>query len=248
MASRKLAENVEQQQYFEAVAVPTEPDEGTRDLGPLYPFLISGGANTERYYFTHINNTTEYKLNIKPEHFGDESSYAVVFPNRIKEILRKNAGATIFCVFDWDTIRANATNLKKHFQFVNQFKAEIEQGCVVLCPSMPSIEYWFLLHFENYTSLIRSCGRKLQQLLTPYMMPYFPDSNKSLLNTLKSEKYVKNTEWVARLCADGKLDAAVNRAEQNVVEAETNGDLNEHSYSFIYKIFRFHGESVVEDE
>lgn len=55
MEERELAEVVEQQQYFEAVPAPSpEEDEGTRDMGPLYPFLISGGTNTERYYFTHI--------------------------------------------------------------------------------------------------------------------------------------------------------------------------------------------------
>ena len=64
MEERELAEVVEQQQpYFEAVPAPSsEEDEGTRDMGPLYPFLISGGTNTERYYFTHINDTTDKRL------------------------------------------------------------------------------------------------------------------------------------------------------------------------------------------
>ena len=80
MEERKLAEVVEQQQYFEAVPAPSpEEDEGTRDMGPLYPFLISGGTNTERYYFTHINDTTEYKFNIRPKYFGNESSYPEIF-------------------------------------------------------------------------------------------------------------------------------------------------------------------------
>ena len=80
MEERELAEVVEQQQYFEAVPAPSpEEDEGTRDMGPLYPFLISGGINTERYYFTHINDTTEYKFNIRPKYFGNESCYPEIF-------------------------------------------------------------------------------------------------------------------------------------------------------------------------
>ena len=80
MEERELAEVVEQQQYFEAVPAPSpEEDEGTRDMGPLYPFLISGGTNTERYYFTHINDTTEYKFNIRPKYFDNESSYPEIF-------------------------------------------------------------------------------------------------------------------------------------------------------------------------
>ena len=81
MEKRELAEVVEQPQYFEAVpsSSPVVGD-GTRDMGPLYPFLISGGTNTERYYFTHINDTTDYKFNIFPKYFGNESSYTEIFP------------------------------------------------------------------------------------------------------------------------------------------------------------------------
>lgn len=82
MGMRELAEDIKRQQYFEAVPTPEpEQDEGTRELGVLYPFLISGGSNTERYYFTHINDTTEYRFNIRPRYFGDESSYTEAFPN-----------------------------------------------------------------------------------------------------------------------------------------------------------------------
>ena len=80
--------HIKQQQYFEAVPAPSPvKDEGTREMGPLYPFLISGGTNTERYYFTHINDTTDYKFNIRPKYFADESNYTDAFPKRIKEIL-----------------------------------------------------------------------------------------------------------------------------------------------------------------
>ena len=58
MEEREIAEGVEKQPYFEAVTVTqeSEQDDGTREMGELYPFLISGGTNTERYYFTHIND------------------------------------------------------------------------------------------------------------------------------------------------------------------------------------------------
>lgn len=156
MEERELAEVVEQQQYFEAVPAPSpEEDEGTRDMGPLYPFLISGGTNTERYYFTHINDTTEYKFNIRPKYFADESNYTEAFPKRIKEILNANTDSKIFCVFDWDTIYGIDAKIKKHEDFEKQFQKEIDNGNVVICPSMPSIEYWFLLHFEDYTNILR---------------------------------------------------------------------------------------------
>ena len=225
------------QTYFAHETTSFE-NKGSRIMRPLFPFIISGGKNTERYYFRHISDTTIYKFNIVPEYFGMESGYTEIFPNRIKKILKDNPEAQIFCVFDWDTVRGHKKNLEKHQAFVNQFKTEIDSGTVVVCPSMPSIEYWFLLHFENYTDLITSCGRKIQTLLSPYMMPYFPGSKKELLNLLKSEEYINKSEWVEKLCADGKLDKAIECAENNIAEAETNGDLNEHSYSFVYKVFK----------
>ena len=44
MKERDLGESVEQKRFFETVDVPsTEQDEGTRDMTPLLPFVVSGG-------------------------------------------------------------------------------------------------------------------------------------------------------------------------------------------------------------
>ena len=238
MEERELAEVVEQQQYFEVVPAPSpEEDEGTRDMGPLYPFLISGGTNTERYYFTHINDTTEYKFNIRPKYFADESNYTEAFPKRIKEILNANTDPKIFCVFDWDTIYGIDAKIKKHEDFEKQFRTEIDNGNVVICPSMPSIEYWFLLHFEDKTDLLKDY-RAISNILAPYIKPCFADPTKNLKKLLKQEKYLQDSTWVKNLCSDGKLDAAIKRAEDNIKAAEEAGDLANQSYSYVYKAFK----------
>lgn len=238
MEEKELAEVVEQKQYFEAVpALSPEEDEGTRDMGPLYPFLISGGTNTERYYFTHINDTTEYKFNIRPKYFADESNYTEAFPKRIKEILNANTDPKIFCVFDWDTIYGIDAKIKKHEDFEKQFQTEIDNGNVVICPSMPSIEYWFLLHFEDKTDLLKDY-RAISNILAPYFKPCFADPTKNLKKLLKQEKYLQDSTWVKNLCSDGKLDAAIKRAEDNIKAAEDAGELKNQSYSFVYKAFK----------
>ena len=238
MEERELAEVVEQQQYFEAVPAPSpEEDEGTRDMGPLYPFLISGGTNTERYYFTHINDTTEYKFNIRPKYFADESNYTEAFPKRIKEILNANTDPKIFCVFDWDTIYGIDAKIKKHEDFEKQFQTEIDNGNVVICPTMPSIEYWFLLHFEDKTDLLKDY-RAISNILAPYIKPCFADPTKNLKKLLKQEKYLQDSTWVKNLCSDGKLDTAIKRAEDNIKAAEEAGDLANQSYSYVYKAFK----------
>lgn len=238
MGMRKLAEEIKHTKYFDTVPIPEpEQDEGTRDMGILFPFIISGGSNTERYYFTHINDKTEYKFNIRPRYFGDESSYTEVFPRKIREILSTNNDAKIFCVFDWDTVFGNVTKLKNHTDFVAQFEKEISDGIVTICPSMPSIEYWFLLHFENYTILLRNYPA-VSGKLASYIKPCFPDSSKSLKKLLKTEKYLKDSTWVENLCADGKLELAIDRAGKNINAAIETGVLDNQSYSFVYKVFK----------
>ncbi len=228
----------ERKAYFEQEIVPFD-NKGRREIKPLHPFIISGGENTERYYFLHVSDVTKYKFIVQPEYFGMESNYTEIFPQRIDKILKDNADAKIFCVFDWDTIRGHQKNLEKHTAFVNQYKSEIDSGKVVLCPSMPSIEYWFLLHFENTTELIKTCGRTLQNRLTPYMLSYFPDTGgKKLLKVLKSEEYVGESVWVEKLCEDGKMKDAIQRAENNIKAAELAGNLDDQSYSFVYLPFK----------
>lgn len=239
MKKREIAEGVEKQPYFETVASIPEPEQydGTRELKELYPFLISGGKNTERYYFMHINDKTDYKFNIKPKYFGDESSYTEVFPKRIKEILSVNNDAKIFCVFDWDTVYENETNLKKQKAFEQQFQEEILHGIVVLCPSMPSIEYWFLLHFVDDTKLLKNY-REISNVLAPYLKPCFVNPKTPFGKLLKSEKCLKDATWVERLCTDGKLNEAIGRAEKNIDVAIVSGELDKQSYSYVYKVFK----------
>lgn len=207
-------------------------------MGILYPFIISGGKNTERFYFKHINDLTDYKFNIKPEYFADESNYTEVFPKRIREILSKNTDAKIYCVFDWDTIYADETCLKKHDAFVEEFVDEIKNGTVVICHSMPSIEYWFLLHFEeNCTELLKDYSA-VSMRLAPHIKPCFSDSAPKLKKLLKMEKYLKDSTWVKNLIDNGKLEKATKYAESNINAAQANDDLENQSFSYVYKIFK----------
>ena len=237
MEYRELRANIIPAHYFEPSPTPFPPEEGCREMGQLYPFLISGGSNTERYYFTHINEITDYKFYIRPQYFSDESNYTAAFPKRINEILKDNPDAHIFCVFDWDTICFNEKNRIKHLEFEKQFKSEIQDGSVILCPSMPSIEYWFLLHFENYTDLLKNYS-KVSNRLAIYKNIIFPDKTEKLKKLFKKGKYLIDSSWVKKLCEDDRLQTAIERAEANIAVAEANGKLDEQSFSFVYKVFR----------
>lgn len=217
--------------HFDSLAINTS-EGGQREMNPLYPFVISGGKNTEHWYFKHISDITEYKFNVFPEYFGDENNYTKEFPARIDNILKKTPDALIFCVWDWDTIRNNDTNLKKHKKFEKTIRKLIKNGQVVLCPNMPCIEYWFLLHFENYTDLLENY-QKVSNRLSHYMQGSFPK-----FSDIKKGKYLMFPSWVANLCADGKLDNAIKRAETNIENALADNDLDNQSFSYVYKLFK----------
>lgn len=239
MGTRDLKES-KQAHYF-APATPVEgADEGTRAISPLSPFVVSGGKNTERYYFTHISAVSDkYRFNIRPKYFGDESAYTEVFPKRIAEILSKNADAKIFCVFDMDTVVKDGLQ-DKHKAFVDALDHEIKSGQVVLCESMPSFEFWLLLHFTDYSGLLRNY-EEVSDLLAPYIKQYFPDSGKRLKKLLKSERYVQDPTWVKRLLDESRLDLAIERAKLCLTREIT--EKGKHSYTKVYKSFEIKADS-----
>lgn len=201
---------------------------------PLAPFVVSGGRNTERYYFVHVNDLSDrYKFNIRPKYFGDESAYTDVFPKRIQEILSKNADAKIFCVFDMDTVD-NDTLWAKHNAFVASLKSELNSGKVVLCNSLPSFEFWLLLHFQNYQGLLKNYS-EVSNVLAPHIKPYFREPTIVLSKLLKSERHLKDSSWVKRLIDEGRIGVAVTYAKACIARIEA-GD-NQQSYTNVFKIF-----------
>lgn len=226
-----------QAHYFTPVAEKGDAGNETRDMLPLAPFVVSGGKNTERYYFIHVNAlSSKYKFNIRPEYFGDESAYTEVFPRRIEEILSKNADAKIFCVFDMDTVVKEGLQ-DKHKAFVASLISEIESGQVVLCESMPSFEFWLLLHFADYEGLLKDY-REVSAVLAPYIKPYFKNFDKRLKQLLKSEKHVQDSGWVKRLLEEGRLEQAIERAKV-CLEREIKEE-GLHSYTKVFKAFELH--------
>ena len=47
-----------------------------------------------------------------------------------------------------------------------------------------------------------------------------------------------NTTKIRDRVVDGKLDLAIERAERNIMSAIESDSLDEHSYSFVYKVFK----------
>jgi hypothetical protein len=82
---------------------------------------------------------------------------------------------------------------------------------------MTSIEYWFLLHFENTNRHFKDAASTEQEL-----RKHIPDYEKKI-------RFLQNFKWVSDLSGEGKLDIAINRAKSF---GHDGG-----SYSDVYKAF-----------
>ncbi len=101
--------------------------------------------------------TLGYKYVLKPSLFGDESMQTI--QNRITEGL--DAGATIVCVFDEDVRQWNDSERKRMDEIHQKYDTNKN---VIIASSMPSIEYWLLLHFENTNRYFGSSAKVIETL------------------------------------------------------------------------------------
>ena len=66
---------------------------------------------------------------------------------------------------------------------------------------MPSIEFWFLLHYLNTNRYFATANDVIDVL-----HKYIPDFS-------KQEKFLSKEKWVADLLADHRLETAIQRAQ-----------------------------------
>lgn len=73
---------------------------------------------------------------------------------------------------------------------------------VVIAGSMPSIEYWFLLHYEHTTRYFGTSAKVIEAL-----RKYMP-------NFEKKEQYLRQEKWLAELIEGNRMDDAYRRARK----------------------------------
>ncbi len=173
------------------------------------PTIIGAGI-TEQWYFTHLKFLYDYQIKVRPRFFGNETADGMA--KKIAEVL--NDGGVAICVFDADVSTWNEEEKKK----LDRLRVKYAKNKnVILCDSLPAVEYWFLLHYEN-TNRFLGTSKAATQALRKYM----PDYD-------KTDSFLSNRRWVAEMSGDGKQDIACSRAEQFGNEGQ--------SHSMIYKVF-----------
>ena len=171
---------------------------------------IIGEGLTERCYFKHLKSLKGYRYTCKPRNFSQQSVNDL--QKQIDKVLEDDGVAV--CVFDADVARAKPAERKKLEAMQKKYACN-EQ--VILCDSMPSIEFWFLIHYLNTNKYFASSADVIKVLRR-----FLPDFS-------KHENYLSKEKWVLEMIADGKQEIAIDRAKGFGMAGE--------SYSNIYKAF-----------
>jgi hypothetical protein len=171
---------------------------------------ILGEGLTEQYYFTHIRTLFDYHYTIKPYYFSVTS--LVEMDKKIAEAITD--GGFAIAVFDADVAHRNEAEKKKLESIRRKYAAKKN---VVLCDSLTSIEYWFLLHYENTNRHFKDSAATENEL------------RKHIPEYEKKAKFLQELKWVSNLSSERKLELAKTRAKFFGEDGE--------SYSNVYKAF-----------
>ncbi|MGM0498527.1 MAG: RloB family protein [Bacteroidota bacterium] len=174
------------------------------------PVYVIGEGITEKYYFKHLNKLRSYGFKLRPR-MAKNSSIDYI-EREVERFL--SADVTVICVLDADISQKNESDQRKFKEFVDKYK---NTKNLILCDSLPSIEFWFLLHFVlTHKSYLHY--KQLRDDLRHYISNYD-----------KKEQFLSSETWV-----------------QTLIERQTNAIRNakrtkekEGSYTNLYKALEY---------
>ena len=173
-----------------------------------FRYAVLGEGITEQYYLTHLKELKGYNYSIRPKLFqniGIEKAQGI-----IDELISGGCDQITY-IMDYDTI-VNQGKKPEFDRLVDKYK-KIEE--VLICDSMPSIEYWFLLHFSYTTKEFVNCDEVLIDL------------RKYISDYAKNKTYLEKDKWFKSLISDGGLDKAIANAEKGYKEF-LDGEIGDH--------------------
>ena len=151
---------------------------------------IVGEGLTELYYFKHLKAIFRYTCTIKPRFCNN--TCVKQMGETITQLVAEDV--QVICVFDADTASRNAEENKALQALKTKYKSN---GNVLLCDSMPSIEYWFLIHFIETRAGLQTSKDAIQEL------------KNFVKNYSRTERFLKQRHWVEAMSSkDGSLESA----------------------------------------
>lgn len=155
---------------------------------------VVGAGITEYWYLKHLKPLLGLRFELSPRLFGNESMINI--NKLIEEGLKTDAH--VICLFDEDIRQWNDVEAKRMDDLHQKYETNEN---VTLCCSMPSIEYWFLLHYENTNRHLRT-SHDATKALKKYV-PQF----------VKKVHFLRQKEWVVELVENGRTVEAIKRAK-----------------------------------
>ena len=145
---------------------------------------VIGEGLTERWYFNHLRSVKGFKYDCKPRFFSEQSY------SEMEKLIDSVVGQGGFavCVCDADVTRVDDAAKSGLRGMKEKYK---DSQDVLICDSMPSIEFWFLIHYLNtakYFTDSKAVIGKLREWLPEYR---------------KTGRFLEKRKWVEDLCRDG---------------------------------------------
>lgn len=151
---------------------------------------VEGKNKTEKLYFNNFDDGNKnYSISFAKGNYTDPFNLVKMLILEMKRIgLDTKAGDRAYCVFDTDDDnRKNA--------IIDEARKLAIKNNIDIITSTPSIELWFLLHFDYTTSMMTN--KKLMDKLKKYYPQYnknaniYLDINKYTLSAVKRAKMLE---------------------------------------------------------
>lgn len=182
---------------------------------------VIGEGLTERWYFEHLRAIKGYRYDCKPRFFAHQSYEEMI---KLIDWVLQNEGIAV-CVCDADITRDNEERRKKLLEMKANYAKETR---VLICDSMPSIEFWFLIHYMNTRKYFNDANAVIKVL-----KKFIPGYD-------KNGPFLEKQSWVAEISTEARQNDACKRAELLGPQSE--------SYSEIYKAIALFAETVLKNK
>ncbi|MFT5916652.1 MAG: hypothetical protein ACJAWV_003672 [Flammeovirgaceae bacterium] len=158
-----------------------------------FTIAIIGEGETEWHYFDDLKSVERYTYKISPD-LPKHSDFADIF--RKAEEKAEEGYNKVYCVIDLDIFKENEQK-NQSYQKAKRKILKKHSKVVSIIETMPCIEYWFLLHFENFSTKIYPSYESLKSKLTANLEGYE-----------KTRKYFEKVKLYTTLVEKGDLESA----------------------------------------
>lgn len=163
---------------------------------------VVGEGITEWHYFHSLKQTEKLLYQLKPS-LPKHSDYREIFKKA--QQLAAEGYDRVYCVVDLDVSQSLGPKVQARYEKTKLKLLGIPD--VFIFETMPCTEYWFLLHFHDYSTRIYPSFESLAAELKHFLPGYE-----------KSGAYFRRSKIYKKLKESGDLEKACNTAKRLCVE------------------------------